>query len=187
MCARTKLRNHSRNARAWAATSSSSPGKELARIAAASRRSRSWACSSHATRSWPFASNSTTSSPDLMIELRKSRARSPATNLGPGRVLRRPEFIGILPLRRSLLQSRADGMEERFVTEWFEQKADGPCFKRSDSKVLIIVSRDKNSRNSIAFGGQQSMKFETADGGHHYVDDQTGAAVNLRPFEKVRC
>ena len=78
-------------------------------------------------------------------------------------------------------------MEERFVTEWFEQKADGPCFKRSDSKVLIIVSRDKNSRNSIAFGGQQSMKFETADRGHHYVDDQTGGAENLRPFEKVRC
>ena len=78
-------------------------------------------------------------------------------------------------------------MEERFVTEWFEQKAGCARLKRSDFKVLIIVSSDENSRNSVMFGGQQPMKFETADRGHHYIDDQTGGAANLMPVEKVRC
>ena len=31
------------------------------------------------------------------------------------------------------------------------------------------------------------MKFETADRGHHYIDDQTGGAAELRPVEKVCC
>ena len=45
--------------------------------------------------------------------------------------------------------------------------------------MIGIVSSDENSRNSVVFGGQQPMKFETADRGHHYIDDQTGGAANL--------
>ena len=161
------MRNHSRNARAWAATSLSSPGKEFARIAAASPRSRSSACTSYDRRSSPFASSSTTFCLDVTIELRKSSAKSPAINVGAGRVLYRPEFISFLPLCRSFFQSRADGLEERFVTEWFEQKAGSPSLERSDSKVLIVVSSDENSWNSIVLGGQQPMQFETTDRWHY--------------------
>jgi len=85
LCARTKLRNHSLRTRACAATASSSPGRQLARIVAAASGGTSSACSSQVIRSFPSASHSTTLSTDVPIELRKSRLGSPAMNIAGGR------------------------------------------------------------------------------------------------------
>jgi len=81
----TKPRNHSRRARARAATASSSPGKAFARIVSLWLGSISLACTSHAKRSFPLGIHSTTVSTGVPIELRKSSPGSSAMNIGEGR------------------------------------------------------------------------------------------------------